>query len=267
MPAQSIFLLFSFFQSIFIFHFLKRIGRMGFTLWIFFLIFFTVSNIYHNQLNGIRQYAALTLLPFLTLLIFEKKYISFLIGCIISMSFHLSAFIFFIFYPLRWFYLYLRRYNFILFLLCIPLYFYLTKLAPNIIDHISPNYSFYLKSKYAEPTELINILTKVYYLPLIFLFFFVYKEKNSNYFDFCIFIFSLTYWSFLMGMNIGLLSRISSYFWFFILFPNYYLIKYYQHRERKIESYCIILYCLIPYLLKVTIFAKNEYIYNSYLFN
>ena len=268
-PPQAIFFVFSFIQSFFIFYYFKEMKKKGFYLWLLFFIFFTVTNILHNQMNGIRQYAALTLLPIISVFLYEKKYCKFIIFTLIAMSFHSTALIFFglIFFSVAAKYKF-KRY-FLIFIISIPFYLLIAKYTPIILDSLDLRFSSYLGSEYFENSDYLVIITKVYYLPALLLFFHLYKKMNefgNNYFSFVILIFSFTYWSFLMSLDIAILSRLSSYFWFFIIFPLYY-VGFYFYQRSMVTLYFYIFYLAAPYAAKVTFLAKNEFMYNSIIFN
>ncbi len=273
-PPQALFFAFSLVQSIFIFLFLIKAKNKGFSLWILFFIFFTVTNIYNNQLNLIRQYAALTLIPILSILLCDKRYVSFIIGCFIATTFHSSGIIFYCFFIFIYFYKLAKRYSFVIFAFTLPLYFYLTTYVSFFLDLFSLNYAYYVEGQNVETGNFSALVTKLYYLPVILFFYFIYykrsdfnpKIKCGDYLPVMIFIFSCTYWSFIMSLDIGILSRLSTYFWVFIIFPLYYVAIYLEQRNKK-YLYIYLIYLLLPYVAKVTILAKNEFIYKSYLFN
>ncbi|GHW16631.1 hypothetical protein VCSRO192_3344 [Vibrio cholerae] len=273
-PPQTLFFIFSLLQSIFIFFFLVKAKNKEFTVWILFFIFFTVTNIYNNQLNLIRQYAALTLIPILSMYLCDKRYFSFVVGCFIATSFHSSGILFFGFLIFILLYKLVRNYTFFIFVLTLPLYFYLTKYVSFFLDLLSLNYAYYVEGQNVDAGSFSSVVTKLYYLPAILLFYYVYyrdnffnpKIKGDGYFPIMIFIFSCTYWSFVMSLEIGMLSRLSTYFWFFIIFPLYYVAIYFEQKNKRL-FYMYLMYLLLPYATKVTFLARNEFIYKSYLFN
>ncbi|MCU7999951.1 EpsG family protein [Shewanella sp. SM95] len=272
--GQSIFFAFSFLQSIFIFVYFNELKKKGFVLWLLFLIFFVVTNIYHNQMNGIRQYAALTLLPLLTIFLYERRFFYFGVLMALAMSFHSSSVIFIALIFIPFLYKRLYRCGFTIFILSIPFYFLIAKYTPVLLESLGLRFSSYIESDYFDAGSYITIITKVYYLPALLFFFYLYNKSikasgffyKDGYFSFLIFIFSCTYWSFLMSLDIAILSRISSYFWFFIVFPLYYVgIIFYRKGFVKFGLYVI--YLIAPYLAKVTFLAKNEFLYKSIIFN
>ena len=226
-------------------------------------------------MNGIRQYAALTLLPILTVFIFNKQYVRFFLMTLLAMSFHSSAVIFLCLIPLRFLYERLGRYCFIIFFISSFLYLWLPEYTAAILDFLGLRFSSYIDSSYFESGGYVYVITKLYYLPCFLLFFCIYRRHNefianswsSEYFFFVVFIFACTYWSFLMTLDAFILSRVASYFWFFIIFPIYYNYIFLVRRYNPAISLIYIGYVIVPYFVKVTFLAKNEFIYRSYIFN
>ncbi|HFF1655374.1 TPA: EpsG family protein [Providencia rettgeri] len=268
LPEQSLFFFFSLLQSIPIFIYLSVMrNKYKLNVFILFFIYMTVTGIYINQLNGIRQYAALTLFPLISFLCFERRYLLSLILILFSISLHQSAFIFIVVFPLVYFY---RKTNiplFFIFLITCPIYIFGTELILYLVKILELKYTSYFDSEYSEPKDILNLLTRLYYLPLLLYFFYIYKRNGDrNYFDFSIFLFCIFYFSFIMGLDFGLLSRIASYFWFFIVFPLYYIINDSIKKGQSFSFIVFVIYVLVPFLLKTTIFAKAEYLYQSILF-
>ncbi|WP_420915636.1 EpsG family protein [Moellerella wisconsensis] len=270
LPPQFIFILFSFIQSLFIFLYIKKLKKYHIVAWIFFILFITVTNIYNNQLNVIRQYAALTLLPLLTIILYEKKYKTYIAGCFFAMTFHLTAIIFIILLFIKPFFKFILRHPFLLFSLSLPFYIFLSQSVPFILELTNIKYSSYLGDNFFQSRDISIIITKLYYLPLILYFFLRFNNKEENHFsyiNYCIAIFIITFWSFIMGLDISLLSRLASYFWFFTIFPLLYLLNNALERKNTFEFIFILIYCILPYLAKVTFLAKAEFLYQSYIFN
>ena len=274
MNYQFIFVVFSFVQTLFIFVFFKRVRNYGFNLCLIFFIFFVVTNIYHNQMNGIRQYAAVCLFPFMALILYERKMVFYLLLCLFSLTLHSSSVVFFLF-VLSPFLITKSNKFFIIFVVTLPFYIIFPKIILILLNFLDVRYVSYIDSVYFEPKGFLSLVTKLYYLPIILYFYYIY-DKSKEYIiisdskrhlmDFFVFIFSLTYWSIVMMLDAAIFSRLSSYFWFFIIFPMYYSI-YYSYLKKPIFSFFIIFYLFVPYLLKVTVFAKNEYVYHSFIFN
>ncbi|KNA52640.1 hypothetical protein A33_020290 [Vibrio cholerae AM-19226] len=270
---QSIFFVFSLFQSVFIFLFFHALNKRGAVLWIFVFIFFVVSNILQNQMNGIRQYAALTFFPLISMYVFDRRYIKAVFSIIISMMFHSSAVVFFVLIFLRLFLDLKEKSYFYVFILSIPFYFLVSKYTLNVLEYFDLRFLSYVESDYFVAGDYVTLLTKIYYLPAIFIFFYLFCSGENkcfvgcnDYFKFAILIFSCSYWSFLMSLDIAILSRVSSYFWFFVIFPLYFVAVYLSRRSSELLA-IYLLYLFAPYASKVTFLAKNEFLYKSIIFN
>lgn len=270
LPAQSIFLVISFIQSFLIFLYFKKIKQVGVILWVFFVVFFTVTNIYNNQLNGLRQYVAITGIPLFTIFLHERKLLHSLGLLVVLSFFHNTAWLLTIFYPI--FYIQ-NKFNInllVLFIISAVGYFFAGGFIYDLTSFILPNYLHYLQSDLSEPHTISVFLTKLYYLPLVFYFYIIYRKDNTiigSYIHFMLFVFSITYWFFLLALSVGIATRLYYYFIFFYIFPIYYILHYNYVRNRSIEFLFILVYIVFPYFLKVTALAKAEFLYDSFLWN
>lgn len=270
LPAQSIFLVISFIQSFLIFLYFKKIKQLGLILWVFFIVFFTVTNIYNNQLNGLRQYVVITGIPLFTIFLHERKLLHSLGLLVVLSFFHNTAWLLIIFYPI----FYVQN-KFNINLLCLFIisavgYFFAGGFIYDLTSLILPNYVHYLQSDLSEPRTISVFFTKLYYLPLVFYFYIIYRKDNANFGDyihFMLFIFSITYWFFLLALSVGIATRLYYYFIFFYIFPIYYILHYNYVRNRSIEFLFILVYIVFPYFFKVTALAKAEFLYESFLWN
>lgn len=270
LPTQSIFLAISFIQSVLIFIYFKSIKKKGFIITLFFIAFICVTNIYNNQLNGLRQYVVIAALPLLSIFLYEKRFILAIILLGLVSFFHNTAWFLLILLPIYFLYKKFNRSLAYLFLLSSVCYLLLGTVVNELVISFLPNYAHYLQSDYAESHSLRLFVTKLYYLPLIFYFYLIYKKSSSEfgeYFHFMIFAFTLTFWFFLLALSLGITTRFYYYVVFFMVFPMYYLLHY-NYVKGKIVSFVIVLgYIVLPYIAKVTFLAKNEFLYKSILWS
>ncbi|BBG60525.1 EpsG family protein [Providencia rustigianii] len=233
LPEQSLFAFFSLIQSIPLFIYLSKLKlNSNVTGWLFFLVFISTTGIYNNQMSGIRQYAALILFPLITYYVFNKRYLLSNALIISAILLHQTALIFIIVYPLIFLFKKLNVKYFVIFSCTIPVYYFGADIILFLVKFLGLKYVSYFSSDYAAPQDILSLFTRLYYLPLIFLFFMNYKQdfKEKSYLSFCIFLFCIFYFSFIMSFQFGLFFRISSYFWFFLIFPIYSVIKTYINR-------------------------------------
>lgn len=270
LPTQSIFLAISFIQATLIFIYFKSIKKKGFILTLFFVAFFCVTGIYNNQLNGLRQYVVISALPLLTILIYEKKFIWFIALLTVVSFFHNTAWFLLILLPIYFFHKKFNKSLVLIFLLSALGYLLLGNFINELVTIFIPNYAYYLQGSYAEKLTLIIFLTKLYYLPLIFYFYLIYRKQCSEfgeYFHFMVFAFTVTFWFFLLALSLGIATRFYYYVVFFMAFPMYYLLHY-SYVKNKVFLFALILgYIVLPYIAKVTLLAEAEYSYQSILWN
>lgn len=271
LPTQSLFLAFSLVNSTLLFVYFKKIKSQGFILSLFFFAFFCVTNIYNNQLNGLRQYVVIAALPLITWYLYYDKKILAVVLLLAASFFHNTAWIVLLFiFPL---FILDKKTNIslsLVFVCSFFVYFILGKYLNPLVSWILPSYAHYLDSELSERMALTQLITKLYYLPLLIYFYFVYKknhEKGGRYLHFMLLCASATYWFFILGLYLGIANRIYSYVIFFSAFPIYYLLYRSWVLKRKYEFLLIFLYVLTPYIAKVTFLAKAEFLYRAIIFN
>lgn len=276
LPSQSLFLFISLIQAILFFGFIKLIKREGFSSIFFIFLFFVLTNIYQNQLNGIRQFVAVLLLPLFLFSLDRRRVVTALLLLVAGSLFHTSFIIFSIFLV----FLYVRKFSVYSCLICFfispILYFYLTGALKELLDFLSVGYAYYLDTEVASGKKGFWYITKLYYFPMFIVFYYIWwKERNikritlmnSTFFNTSIFIFSCTYWIFLSVNEIAILSRISYYFTFFYIFPAYFIMAHLYNRRNAFGFLILVGYLVVPYILKVTLLAKAEFYYRSFVFN
>lgn len=170
LPAQSVFFAISFIQAVLVFIYFKSIKKKGFILTLFFIAFICVTNIYNNQLNGLRQYVVVAALPLLTILLYEKRFVRFFILLGLASFFHNTAWFLLVLLPIYFLYKKFNKSLLFLFLLSVVGFLLLGKIIDELVIVFLPSYAHYLQSHYAEQHTLGLFITKLYYLPLIFYF-------------------------------------------------------------------------------------------------
>ncbi len=274
---QSIFYFAALHNSVIIFFVFYKMRAAKFNVAIIFFLFFTITGIYHNQMNGLRFYMGLVYFPLIALMLSESKYLRSLPFLFLSIMSHFSTVMILLLYPLS----FLRRNSHFVFLLFIlsPVVFLVSiGVVPYLVELLLNRYSHYLTGGYSQGISIVNFLSKLYYLPLFLAFFFVYLKRRPiskfvpgssyrNYLEYGILIWAGTYWTIILSLQYGFFFRVQSAFIFFYIFPIYYLIEYCREKGRKYHVIFILLYLIIPYVMKVLIFAQGEYTYKNYLLN
>jgi len=269
LPPQTGFVIIALIQASVFFIFIKimKISKPS----IFILVFFTVSTIFYNQTNTLRQFVAVYLFSVSAYFILKRKFILFLIGIGIAALFHRSALIMLPAYFLPVFKGKLKPYYFVLFLF---IAFLLSMI--DILEIVSPlirltMYAHYLDGEYFyAPVALINKLTKYLYIPFFLLSLFSLNTLNN--FEkkmYCIGF--LSYCFRLILLPYSVLNRISMYFEILQIIPLYFLISYLLNTSEMKRYYRVsILFFFLLIVIgllaaKVIFFPVGEYDYKSIL--
>lgn len=239
------------------------------SLTVFMFVFLVYSNMYHNQMNIIRTYIAVYFFILSFIFKFERKiFLSFLLIFIGSL-FHKLVLLFvpFIILPIGSYqYLYKNiKYLYVFILLSIII----SPLLFSSIEYITMmffrEYSTYLTSVYAEGSiKLINILTRVYYIPAFLLLYHLINSKKIKLNIICqsFVVMSIFHQLFIIVIIFNpLLARLGHFFVFFSAISLIFLYNYFSSKLKLI----FILYLLFPYILKVVFFPSNEFVFNTIL--
>ncbi len=243
-------------------------------IWLVIYIFLFVTGIYHNQMNGLRNQLAIALFPIIFVFLSDRKWFFAVSSLFLALFFHASSVIGAFLFVLRYLYTKINFQHNVLkvFVASLLIYMFLPNFINVIVGAIFPRYVHYINSSYAEPVSLFNILTKLYYAPLLLISLIKYrKETNikyvSNFFSFGMFVFCCTYWVFITMYKYGFMFRAYQMFVFFYIFPIYYLLENAMKNKKIVFTSVIFTYLSLPYFFKTLIIPKGEYLFQSYIFN
>lgn len=237
--------------------------------WAIFVIYFSVTGIYNTSFNTLRQSAVAGFLIILLHLFSQKRHILFL-SLIFLLSFlHKSIYFYLIMYPLFFVKDSKKVYFFLFcattFIYAISFNFFIEKIAQ--IPFVGANfagYLYYAETGFFDAGPILSILTKLYYLPIFLLFWYLYlKDRSKNtFFDLSIKLWSVTCFMIIQMMHIGIFYRFWNLFVFLYIFPIYYIIDYYIVSRKPLAVMLLILYILLPYMVKVLFLPSAEYLYH-----
>jgi len=238
-------------------------------LFLFFFVYFTVSNLFFNQLNGLRQSIAIYIITYSVLLLFEKHgLIKFIIGIIFASQFHQSSLFAFIFLLFKFY----QPSRIILFLLLtIAVLFSLfgsyNFLFSSLKGMIPSIYLHYLEGEFNISIGIKGILPKLVYIPIYIMSFSylkdINKDKNILLYKVGIFAYSIR----MLCINNIALDRLGYLFVLLSILPLYlYFQELYKKKEYKLLL-LLLLFCLSIFFLKTILFPSKEYLYKSIYFN
>ena len=243
--------------------------RAGYKVSIIFFLFFTVTGLHHNQMNGLRQYTAIFAFILLSVLLsigFRRLalIIPFSIGFLSHSTFLLSLPVFLV--------RRLLKFNLSVIFFSTVGYISVPYFIELLVQTLAPQYLGYLGSSYGDPVTGVNLLTKFIPLPFFIYFLYVYIKNvgfRSSFlrshagFDTLLVLWCFTGTAFISMIHFGFMFRFSQYFIFFHIFPIYYLIRYMFKTGRENVGFIIVLTLFSLYALKVVVFPVREYAYRS----
>lgn len=269
LPPQGLYFVFYTIASIFFISTCYKIDNK--TLFIFILLYFTISNLFNNQLNGLRQSVATYVITYAVFLLNEHRgLLKFILLIVFASLFHASS----------WFALIIIAFNYLrpskkilrLFLITSLLFTIkgaaLISLAFDQLSAFVPEiYTHLLKSSFNQSIGLSSMLPKIIIFPLYYLsvnYLDIDKEKkNLNLYYIGIFCYMFR----LVSIQNIILDRLGYIFVLLAVLPLYlYWTKlYYKHRVIQFNI-CLFI-CISLYLAKVLVLPEKEYLYNSVFYN
>lgn len=265
--GQSLFFVFYGINFYFFYLILKRIDLRY--IFLFILLYITVSSLFNNQLNGLRQATAIYIGTYALLLILEEKKLKGFFFIVVSMLVHQSAFILLIVFLAK---KVIERFSskYLLILLCISLFLsfiFRVEMLDFIAPYLSDAYAYYITGHEYEDKSIIVKITKYIFIPFYVLSIVRFKKMEMTEQE--IIYFKWGFWSFcmrLMILNLSVVGRIFDYFLILSIFPFYYYLRYLFRNNRRFQFVIIISLLSLFYGLKVTVFARSEYLCKSVYF-
>lgn len=248
-------------------------------IYLFFFVFIVFSGIFHNQMNGLRQYCAVYLFTLVICYFFRKKYMSGVLCVTIMIFTHQSSIILLIVFIFALLFLNSlilhHKWLYILVITAVLLSQMLTSTTLarligylggiNMVDAYSVSY---ISTGRMEDTGLISVFTKYIYVPMVVYAISLYKKMRLNDFETKMFVIGILGFCFKLSLStMGVIHRLGQYFDIFMCIPIIYMLIYLLSKRKSHTRYGIMAYLLVPYVLKVTAFAMREYEYHSFFCN
>lgn len=259
--GQFLFFVFAFINSFLFFIICRKITYNH--TWLFLFLYITVSSLFHNQMNGIRQCTATYFVTLAIIYLSEEKKNRFLLFVFVAMGFHASSLIILVAYFLRNI---TYNYRLAVFLLIVSSLFSLLSFN-NIIKSIVPYiymYSSYADSEYLADISFIGKITKIIVLPFYLYSLNILKRNRLSSISFKLYNIGITAY---ILKTICLVSSVTSrigYLSFLIsVIPLFFYLEDLMTYNKK--KFLFILYCLcVVYVIKVLIIPKGEYTFDSF---
>ena len=260
---QLIFVFTAIIQVIFFMLITYEVKKMGFRLDYYFFLYFTLSLVFFNQFNGIRQYTAVYIIIYALFKLMKGKKYLYTILVLVASLFHVSAWIFFVFLLLDKLLIKEIPKKFIIvaiIVLFILSLFDLTKYYKIIIQYI-PQYRSYIGSSYMKRLSFQGIITKIPKLMIVlYCALGLDMEKQDIKKRYLINISYMACSIMVLSFTSSIIWRFYQYFDFFIIFP----VMIFANNKRKIRQIKFIsLLLIIMIIIKILVIPRGEYLYNS----
>lgn len=266
--GQSLFYIFYGINFYFFYLILKRVDRKH--IYLFILLYITVSNLFNNQLNMVRQATAIYIVSYGLILLSEKKKLKALLFILIAAMFHRTAWFLLPIFCITKFVSRLScRSQIILMGIALCCSFVLRMEMLEILSPILPErFAWYITGFEYEDKSFISKLPKFIYIPFYLMAFLRFDKMRLNESEAILFKWGVVAFCLrLMVLNLSIANRLCDYFLILSLFPFYFYLRYLLRNNCRFAFVSIIFLFSLLYALKVTVFARNEYLYESVYFH
>ena len=265
--GQALFYIFYAIDFLFLFLIIKRIPTRY--VFIFILLYITVTNLFNNQLNTLRQATAIYIGTYAVLLAIDNNHFKAFAFIVIASLIHQSALILILVLLFKRILLTVsyRGLSFSI-LVAIGMSFIL---QPEVLNFLLPfmpeDYAWYIERGTLEGQSFIAKLTKYIFVPIYLLAWNYFKKHDLPEQDNILFKFGwIAFCLRLSLINIPIVSRITDYALILSIFPLYLYLSHIMKDKHTFLFVSIIFLLSIFYCLKVTLLATGEYLYNSIYF-
>ena len=260
--------------NLFFLKFVDLLRSKGFNVFLIVLLYLTLVNTFHSQMNVMRAILSVTVSFCFLFYLFEKRFLKAFIIFAFMVSVHRSSILVVPIYILILFlYSNIIKYSTFYFfgsliacVLGLPV-----KSVGVVVEYVVPFYYHYIDSDYADTNfGVAGLIVKSLTLPISFYFIFklkdIIKKDELSGFDLKI----ISCWIILCPLYFNLIYfyPVARVLYFTVLFnfvPFYYLIQY--HKRNGLVVLFFLFYAIAPYFVKVVFFPVSEYAYASFLFN
>lgn len=235
----------------------------------FIITYICISNLFNNQLNGLRQ-AFATYIGTLGFVFYLKKIrVTSWLLFIAAISIHLSAIIYIIVLinpflnklKYKTLYLFIILGVFLSLTLNINLFYYIT-------DYLPKSYANHIIYNIAGNRDLSSMMLKYILIPLYIYAISMFRSKESTKFEKNIFYWGILGFSLKLGLlGLPIISRISDFFILISIYPIYYLLKSLAQNKKYFNLICLSSFLVFLYFIKTVIFPTAEYSYQTIISN
>lgn len=250
-----------------LFFILKRIEYKF--AYLFILLYFTVSTLYNNQLNVLRQSVAIYLCTYALILLLEKKKVKGYSLFIISIFIHSSSIFLMALSFFRKQVVKLTHKNMMVLLALSIVCGLMLKIEhlSLILPFLNDNLAWYISGGLIEENSLIVRISKYIFVPVYFLSLYNYNKFNLNNFEMSMYKWGVLAYCFRIGfINLTIINRVSYIFMLLSIYPIFFYFIYLCKSKKYVLYLLFILALSMLYFFKVVLLPKGEYLYDSIYF-
>lgn len=270
MPPQGLFYVFYFVNFFFLCAILHSLKHR--TSFLYVLLYISLSTVFNNQLNGLRQYCAVYIISYAAISFYDNRsYIRYILFVLLAAGFHASAYIMIPFVLILGCKKHIGKWMSIG-LIAIATAFSLLGISDlimdSVVDYLPRYYSAYVGGEFDTSIEGFKRITKFLFVPFYILaVLFCSKRELTPKDSFLFSIGIIAYPCRLFFLDNLILARIGYYFLLLSILPLYVYMKYlYMYNKGRMWCYCMAAVFLLFYFLKTVLFAEGEYDYHSIYF-
>lgn len=236
-------------------------------LYLFLILYFTVSSVFFNQLNLLRQSIAVYIVTYGALnYLTNRNIILLLLLIIVASLFHASSWVILI-VPfvamLKLSSTSLRIISVVVLLLLICGHPIISIVLDALMHYIPPIYRGYLTSSFNSDVSFVRLIPKLVFFPLYFCSLQL-LDKNPSAYQKSLFIVGFIAYLFrLISLTNVILDRLGYIFILLSVFPLFLYWEYLSRMNKKFILVSNVLICISVFLIKTLFFASNEYVYHS----
>lgn len=262
---QFLFIIVSLLQNIIFGFSLYELRKNRESIFLFLILYFTLSLCFFNQFNGIRQFISINLVFLAVLKLFNNSKTTSFILVLTAPFFHKSSwlfvvlFIIYIMFEKKMVFRIEKKYIGIISLLCMTIYFIDINGFINFLLTRTGIYTEYIGSNYVQKMSFSEILTKIAKLLVVYYSLYKLDEAFLSKFEKKLLVMSIISIQILiLSFSTTLIWRLYLYFDLFLIFPTLFHFKYNATHK---EKYLIIFYLVAILLIKILIIPQGEYLY------
>ncbi|MDE6860120.1 MAG: EpsG family protein [Duncaniella sp.] len=233
-------------------------------LFLFILLYITMTGLFNNQLNILRQIIATYIGTYGALAIIDHRYFRGVIFILFASSIHFCALLFLGFLFTGQLHFITIRSLYICFAISLVLSFLISPSLINHLDFLIPQtYIKFITASAIEERSILLKITKYIFVPVYLIALSKFQSLNLTSNEISLFKYGFLAFCLKMTLlNLTIISRLFDIFLIFSIFPIFYYLRNLDKRSKTAFTVLVCFFVCI-YGAKVLLFPSAEYLYQS----